>query len=74
MQTHAVVDLGLASLLAGWAVAATLATRRGTADGYDTAGAVLLGTAAGAATVLVLLASVAYFPVGEFLLPLVPDL
>lgn len=44
------------------------------ADRYDTASTILLGLAAGAGTVLVLLASIAYFPVGDFLLPLVPDL
>ncbi|MFB6206913.1 MAG: hypothetical protein ABEJ05_10355 [Haloglomus sp.] len=79
MQTHAVINLGLATLLAAWVVAATLAPRNGDSDRsdpshYDTAGAVLLGLAAGAGTVLVLLASVAYFPTGGFLLPVVPAL
>lgn len=74
MQAHSVVNLGIAGLLATWVVAATLATRRDAADRYDGIGAILLGLAAGAGTVLVLLASIAYFPVGDFLLPLVPDL
>ncbi|WP_254823354.1 hypothetical protein [Haloglomus halophilum] len=74
MQTHAVVNLSMATLLALWALAATLATRPDTSDRYDTVGAILLGLAAGAGTVLVLLATIAYFPVGEFLLPIVPSL
>lgn len=72
MQTHAVLNLTIATLLAMWAVAATATTRTETADRYDTVGAVLLGLAAGAGTVLVLLATVAYFRVGKFLLPIVP--
>lgn len=74
MQIHAVVNLAIATLLALWAVAAILATRTESPDHYDTVGAVLLGLAAGAGTVLVLLATIAYFPVGDFLLPIVPSL
>jgi hypothetical protein len=74
MQTHAIVNLAIATFLALWAVAATLATRSEAPDSYDTVGAILLGLAAGAGTVLVLLATIAYFPVGDFLLPIVPSL
>lgn len=74
MQAHAVVNLAVAGLLAGWAVAATLLTRGDPPDRYDDTGAVLLGLAAGLGTVLILLASVAYLPANEFLLPIVPTL
>jgi hypothetical protein len=74
MQAHAVVNLSIATLLGLWAVAATLGNRREGPDRYDDAGAILLGLAAGAGTVLILLATIAYFPTGGFFLPLVPDL
>ena len=74
MQAHAVVNLAVAGVLAGWAVAATRLRRGDTPDRYDDTGAVLLGLATGLGTVLVLLASVAYLPVGELLLPIVPAL
>lgn len=74
MQAHAVVNLTVATLLGLWAIAATLGRRREGPDHYDAVGAILLGLAAGAGTVLILLATIAYFPTGGFFLPLVPSL
>lgn len=66
MQTHAVANLSTVALLGSWAaIKGIRADPR-----FDQVGAVCIGLAAGAGTVLILLASVGYFG-GSFLLPIV---
>ncbi len=65
IQLYALVALAVAAVLAAWTV---LTTRR---EAYTRAGAVILGVAAGAMSVYLLVAGLSLFPTtGEFLLPL----
>lgn len=67
LQAHALVGLGLALAAAVWAVASESGYRR------PRVGAVVLGLAAGAGTVLVLLSGLHHFAyAGDFALPMVP--
>lgn len=67
LQAHAIVGLGLALATGTWAIAGEAGHRR------PRVGAVLLGLAGGAGTVLVLLSGLHHFAyAGEFALPLVP--
>ena len=69
MRLESHLALGLATLLAAWALAYSLGTD---SDRSLRVGAVLLGLAAAAGTAFVLVSAFWYFPYGPFALPFIP--
>jgi hypothetical protein len=70
VQLHALLGLGMASMLFAWGVIATHDVRWWTREQWSRVGAVIVGVAAGLTTVFLLLTGWQHFPYGEYAIPI----